>query len=425
VAEHSKFSASAAERWLACPGSIPLSAGKPDSTSVYAARGTVAHTLLEWSLKQGLTKPHAEWLGAVHEVDGHEIEVDQDLLDNVEWALGHIGETTAGCDIVMSETRVNYADWLGVPEADAFGTSDIIAVRSDQRELIVADYKNGRKPVLAIDNPQMMLYAAGALAQVEDIVDVDSVRTVILQPEALAPKEHVISVADLKAWLRGRARSGATSVQQAERMYADAADGALTGEWVDTFLHPGDHCQWCKAKATCPKLREAVTETVFDTAPATPDEFENLSGPPRPDGAVTDWLAVAFSKLDLIEEWVEAVRKEVARRLAAGEPVPGYKLVPGKKGARQWADKAAAEDLLRKQFRLPIEKAYDLKLISPTSAEKLVKAGDIGERQWKKAAALITQSEGRPHVAPESDPRSAITVQPVAEMFEPQAGEMV
>lgn len=422
MAEHSKFSASAAERWLACPGSISLSEGKPDRTSVHAARGTVAHTLLEDYLVNKV-EPESR-LDEVFEVDGHTIIVDQGLIDNVRWAIGHIAEITTGYDIVQAESRTNYSVWLNVPTEDGFGTADVTGVHVAQRELLVADYKNGHKPVNAVENPQMMLYAGGKLTEFEDIVDIETVRMVILQPEAGAPKEWTIPVVELKEWLNGRARSGAASVLQAERF-----DDGPVEEFVDTFLNAGDHCQWCKAKATCPKLRGVVAETVFDSAPATPEEFEPMTPQPSEKfiaGRDSEWLAATMGKLDLIESWVDAIRAEVTRRLAAGETVPGYKLVQGKRGARAWADAKDAEEQL-KAMRLKVEEMYDLKLISPTSAEKLTKGEKpvIGPRQWKKLQERITQPDGKPHVAPETDPRPAITVQPVAEMFDSQAGEMV
>lgn len=421
---HSKFSASASERWLRCPGSVVLSEGKPDTQTIYAARGTVAHSLLEAALISGGT--HIDPL--LHpdpvEQDGHTVIIDDELIDNVNWALGHITEITAGCDIVQSETKVNYSSWLGVPEEDGWGTADVIAVNAAQRELIVMDYKNGRKPVEAVDNTQMKLYAGGALLQFQGVLDFDTVRMVILQPEAGVPKEDAIPVEELKAWLTGRARSGAISVINAERF-----DDGPAEEFIGAFLHPGDHCQWCKAKPTCPRLREEVAETVgalIGGGPATPDEFDDMIVPTKQhlEPADAAWLAACLSKVDLIEDWCKAVRAEAERRLLAGEPVPGYKLVPGKKGARAWADADQAEALL-KTFRLKQEEMYDFKLISPTTAEKLAKAETIGKRQWPKLQALITQSEGKAHVAPASDPRPAIQVQPIAEMFEPQAGDMV
>ena len=138
----------------------------------------------------------------------------------------------------------------------------------------------------------------------------------------------------------------------------------------------------------------------------------------RPDG-----IAVALSKVDMIEDWCAAVRAEAHRRLTAGDDVPGYKLVQGKRGNRSWSDAAAAEEAL-KAYRLKTEEMYDLKLISPTSAEKLAKSKVIGPRQWPKLQALITQTEGKPAVAPASDSRPSITVAPVEDAFEVQADDI-
>ena len=101
----------------------------------------------------------------------------------------------------------------------------------------------------------------------------------------------------------------------------------------------------------------------------------------------------------------------------AGDDVPGWKLVQGKKGARQWSDAKAAEEAL-KAMRLRQDQMYDMKLISPTSAEKLAKDEIIGKRQWPKVQELITQTEGRPHVAPATDSRPALDIRPVADDFE-------
>ena len=117
----------------------------------------------------------------------------------------------------------------------------------------------------------------------------------------------------------------------------------------------------------------------------------------------------------LMEERVKAVRAAVEGALVKGEAVPGYKLVQGRKGARAWSDEAAAEALLRQKFRLKVEEAYNLKLISPTQAEKV-----LGEqpKRWAQLEKLIIQSEGKPSVAPESDKRPAISVAPNADGME-------
>lgn len=412
---HSKFSASAAARWLACPGSMVLSAGKSDKPSVYAAWGTVAHALADDVIADRCASA-ALHLGDIHLIDGHTITVDDEMVDCVNTYLRNLREMTQGADILTGEMRVNYSNWLGVEHDQAWGTADAIAVVGT--ELQVHDLKTGMGvEVDAEQNVQMMLYAGGALNEYDMVADIQTVRLVIHQPRVKsAPSEWALSVDELKEWLTGRARSGAVSVRNAEKTCGP--------EWEQAYLSPGEkQCKFCKAKATCPALRSAVLEPPFggtvDVSACGPDEFANLTDiEVQPGDQTAEWLAACLSKVDMIEDWCKAVRAETERRLLAGEPVPGYKLVQGKRGARQWSDAAAAEKMLREQFRLPIEKAYDLKLINPTTAEKLAKAGDIGPRQWPKAAALITQSEGKAHVAPSSDPRPAIDIRPVVEDFD-------
>jgi hypothetical protein len=111
------------------------------------------------------------------------------------------------------------------------------------------------------------------------------------------------------------------------------------------------------------------------------------------------------------------VRAEVERRLLAGTPVKGYKLVQGKRGNRMWESPEVAEATL-KAMRIKHDMMYDYKLASPTSIEKLVKADEIGPRQWTKIQALITQSAGQPSVAPVSDKRPALVTSVDASEFD-------
>ena len=182
-------------------------------------------------------------------------------------------------------------------------------------------------------------------------------------------------------------------------------------EWNLSFLNLGEkHCRWCKAKAWCPALTKEVAETVSPTA----DGMEAIDESDVVAIKAYDLsdLSIAMDKVGLIEDWCKAVRAAVEGALVKGEAVPGYKLVQGRKGARAWSDEAAAETLMRQKFRLKVEEAYNLKLISPTQAEKV-----LGEqpKRWAQLEKLITQSEGKPSVAPESDKRPAISVAVSAE----------
>jgi hypothetical protein len=109
------------------------------------------------------------------------------------------------------------------------------------------------------------------------------------------------------------------------------------------------------------------------------------------------------------------VRGRIEHELLNGNVVPGVKLVQGRRGARQWLSTEEAEALL-KSMRLKQEQMYNFKLISPTQADKLL--AKESPRRWKKVEALITQRDGSPSVAPESDKRPALVIAPPADDFE-------
>lgn len=421
---HSIWSASKFESIMLCPGKIVLEGGAPDTTNGYAAEGTAAHQVLTWALQEG--RPAAAYLGRVIHLDAsgkicepadaaYTFEVDEEMAEHVQVCVDYVNDLRGDDGVVFADIRVNYSSYLGVAENTAWGTADVIVARGN--ELIVVDFKYGRGvEVDAEKNPQMSLYGLGALQAYQGLVaDFERVRMAIVQPRVKrAPSEWDCSVEELETWGRSTARSAVASCKLAVLTTKDEA-------WEKTFLRPAEKaCKFCKAKATCPALRAEVASTVSSSvgAPASPDEFADLDVAAAEElkYAGDAWLSAALGKLDLIEDWCKAVRAEAERRLLAGQPVPGWKLVQGKKGARQWVDAKAAENAL-KSMRLKQEEMYDMKLISPTTAEKLYKAGAIGPRQWPRLQELITQPEGKPHVAPESDSRPALVVTPVVEEF--------
>lgn len=414
---HSKWSASGFEQKMLCPGSHVLQAGLPNTSSKYAAEGTAAHQVLTWALQE--SRPAAAYIGRVIEADGFTFEVDDDMARHVQTCLDYCTDAAGDNGVIFADIRVNYSTYLDVPEAEAWGTADVIIARGD--EIIVVDFKYGMGvEVSAEKNPQMSLYALGALQAYNGLAgDFTRVRMAISQPRIKsAPSEYDLTVAELEAWGRGVARSAVQMCQMAAMNPTVMPEG-----WATTYLVPGEkQCRFCRAKATCPALRYEVSTTIAGFSPATPDEFAEVALKPTQHADET-WLAACLSKVDLIEDWCKAIRAETERRLLAGEPVPGYKLVQGKKGNRQWADAKEAEEML-KSMRVKESDMYDFKLISPTTADKLAKAGTIGPRQWPRLLPLIVQKEGAPHVAPVSDPRPALDIRPVAEDFSNLADDL-
>jgi hypothetical protein len=363
---------------MRCPGSLLAEETLPDTSSVYADEGTAAHEVGAWILANNLDADAARKvvgeLGV--EVNGKVWPVTDDMVDHCLDYAKLVREYADGRPILV-EQRLQFSHVVGVP--DQFGTSDAVILGDDTLFVVDLKYGMGVK-VDAQDNEQLQLYALGALKEYEFLGDFQFVQMVIHQPRLNHVAEYVVSVPELLAF-----------GQKAK----EAAALALT---PNAELVPGEkQCRWCKAKATCPALREEVLDIV--AADAT--DFDTLTETVT-DGS-PDYLSIAMDKIGLVEDWCKGIRAEVERRLMASQAVPGYKLVEGRLGNRQWANKDDAEAMFQ-SWRFRKDEMYDFSLISPTKAEKL-----LTPARWEKAQALITRNAGKPSVAPVTDRRPAIS----------------
>lgn len=365
---HAKFSPSGAARWLRCPGSIALEEGIESKSSAYAEEGTRLHKLAADTLDRIV----------VEDLSPANVDMPSEIRDYVK-AVWDAAEGGA----LMVEQKVVFGPSIGLSEEEGFGTVDANVIVGDRIE--IHDLKTGRGVrVDAEENEQLMLYALGALHTFAPLGPFEKVKLVIHQVSLYHVSTWEITVDELEFWSLA-----------VKRTIASIKAGNAPFE-------PGEkQCRFCKAKATCPALAEHVQETIGA-------EFPDLGEMDDPKAMGNNRLAVALDNVDLIEAWTKAVRERAYEELSKGRPVPGYKLVAGKRGSRQWADEEAARTAL-KSMRLKVEEMHEMNLISPTTAEKLHKAGTLGERQWSRLQGLITQADGKPHVAPESDKRPALT----------------
>lgn len=403
MTDHAILSASGAPAWMRCYGKLALEKGLPESSSKYADEGTAAHEVASMCLEQG--QDAVAFVGRMIQVKGRDSwEVTEEMAEAVQVYVDLCRSFEADEGESVVEQKCDYTTWILDKEQidqgiEAYGTTDFGRILPLKKELIGIDYKHGRGvAVSAEENEQQLLYQCGLVDFFSlgyDIEDDWTVRLIIAQPRASNISEWTCTVGDLKKFaLRAR-----VAARHAMHQYDGKAPPKLT---------PGEkQCRFCKAKATCPALAADVAQTVIGEA-ATVDDFAVLTDDTigQPDVYDPGFLAAAMSKVDLIEGWCKAVRAETERRLLEGKPVEGFKLVRGRRGARAWQNPDEAE-LVLKGMRLKAEDMYDRKLISPTTADKLAKAGTIGKRQWPKVAELIVQPEGGLSVAPVSDKRQA------------------
>jgi hypothetical protein len=368
MAAHAKLSASGSHRWLNCPGSVKAEKGIKEHYSAFAQEGTCAHELAELVLQSdGVAR---DWVS--HQlIENNAHTVDSDMADYVQQYV----------DIVKAyggqqsyEQRVDFSDWI--PEG--FGTCDALIVNDD--ELIVVDLKYGKGiRVDAENNSQGVLYALGAFAEVEAIYDIKSVRIVIVQPRLDHVDEWVITTDELL-------KLGET--------YHVAAEAALSD---DGERLPGEkQCQWCKAKATCPQLKQYAEQVIVA-------QFDDLDdGLTSPDKLTDAQLATAISAKSLVVSWFDAVQQLITDRLLNGDGFPGYKLVAGR-SSRNWSNEGDATAKLVELIGL--DDAFERKLLSPVKAEKV-----LGKTKKQLVADLIAKSEGKPTLALETDKRPAVNL---------------
>jgi len=399
---HALLSPSGAAKWLACPNSIAAEDGQPDVSDKTASElGTAKHELLALCLKY--SQEAKTYLG--HELKfGY--KVDADIANDVQIVVDGVHDRIKAYQLTGAATEM-YSE-QNVPishitaEKDATGAADVIIVAqwpSDRAEICVIDAKFGYRAVEVEENPQLMLYALGALEKNWVVPEAQTAVLVIHQPAVSEePSEWAVTVSHLKRWAKETATPAAN---KALLIYAMRDGRALKEE----DFNPGEkQCQWCRSKAVCPARLEKVKEVVGDDFSAIAD-----AGMLIPSDLGDIW-----PMLDFVEDWIKAVRGRVEYELLQGNEVPGTKLVEGRRGNRSWESDDEAEALL-KSFRLKQEEMYSFKLLGPKPILELLKDQP---RRAKKVESLITQKSGKPHVAHISDKRPMLEIKPVVEEFQ-------
>jgi hypothetical protein len=393
MSDHARFSPSSMPRLLQCPGSVALTRDAPDTTNIYSAEGTAAHYLAARALTYD--KPASFFLGEQIDASGYVFTVDEVMSPAVQIYLDEVN-ARVGDGALLVEQKVSFSQAIGVP--DQFGTADAVILSGDGKRLSVGDLKYGLGvKVYAKDNAQLLTYGLGTLETFDVVLDLSALEEIelwICQPRLEHIDSWTVSVDQLRAH--------AAEIRLAAHAALEGCDVMdATGVVPDELLRPSESaCRFCKARATCPKLRETVAAVVFDDFKALdePDRIQVQGDPAVPP---PDRLGEIYGVLDLIENWCRSVRGEVERMVLAGMTILGpdglpMKLVEGKKGNRSWRDEEQARDVLC--TLLGPDKAYQPpKLVTPSAVEKTL--GKKRKAEFTDLIAPLTaQAPGRPKV---------------------------
>lgn len=383
---HALLSPSAASRWLNCTPAPRLEAELPESTSEYAAEGTLAHSVCELLARKKFTivKPSA------HNTALKKLKKDalwdDEMLTTAATYVEHLLErymSFPNKPYIVFEVKVDITDY--VPEA--YGTCDCVMIGGD--ELIITDYKHGKGvPVSPENNPQMMLYALGALKCYRPIYG-DAIKKVSMyidQPRLNSYGGYGLTVDELLAW-------GENVVKQ---------KAALAFAGLGSF-NPGDHCRFCRAKAQC-RARAGVYTALEDFKDAQlPNAGQegaaprDLSKPLLTDAEIGDLLARGKALVD----WYNSIEEYALTTLLNGGAIPGYKAVEGASKTTFAPDYDTAAAVL-------IEAGYDRATLYKETPETLTALDKLVGGRAKLKELLgdhLFKPVGKPTLAPESDRR--------------------
>ena len=360
---HAILSASSSHRWLNCNPSARLEQEFADRETDAAAEGTAAHALCEHKLRRALKMRSKK---PISPYDCDEMDACTDAY--VEFVMEALAEAKQECKdpLVLIEQKLDFSCYV----PDGFGTGDCLIVAD--KLLHIIDFKYGQGVLVdAEQNPQMMLYALGALRLFDSLYDITEVSMSIFQPRRENVSTWTISVDDLLDW--------------AENTLKPKAELAFKGEGEYT---PGSWCQFCKAAVKCRARAEAKLQLA---------RYEFAMPPLLSDEEIEDILL----KLDDLTKWaneITAYAQDAA--VNHGKVWRGFKLVESRTNRRYTDEEAVAQAANAAGYH----DIYKKSLIPITEMERL-----MGKRTFAEViGSLVEKPKGQPTLVPASDKRPAI-----------------
>lgn len=360
---HSMLSASSSGRWTKCPPSAKLNAPIEDTGSEFAREGTCAHELCEYKVRRLLGE---KVQNPTENLDFYDSEMESCSDEYTSYIAEQVAKAKERCKdpIVLVEQKLDFSRYV----PDGFGTGDCVIVGDDTLEIV--DFKYGKGiEVSAVNNSQMMLYALGALELFDSLYDIEKISMSIFQPRLSNISEWQISKAELLDW--------------AESTLKPIAELAAKGEGE---FKAGEHCRFCKVKATCRKRAEYNLELAqYDFA--VPNTLEPTE------------VSAILTKADELTAWVNDVKEYAMQQALSGVNFDGFKVVEGR-SVRKYKDEKAVAETVEKAGFDPFEKS----VLGITAMTKL-----LGKAKFEELlGGLVVKPKGKPTLVPISDKRAAI-----------------
>ncbi|AKA72316.1 DUF2800 domain-containing protein [Clostridium scatologenes] len=363
--EHALLSASSSHRWLICTPSALLEENFKNESSTFAKEGTDAHALAEYKLKKYLgikiKKPKSDF-------DLKELEYYIDIYFDYACELISGSKTRSKDPIILVEQKLDFSSY--VPEG--FGTGDLVIVADGILDIVDLKYGKGVE-VSAVNNPQMMLYAIGALNLFDSLYDIEKVRMTICQPRLDNISTFEITVDELEKW--------------AEDTVKPKAALAIKGEGE---FSAGDHCRFCRAIFNC---RARADENMKMA------KYDFRKGPFLTDDEISEIL----SGIDELQKWASDVQAyALDKAINENKKWQGFKLVEGR-SIRKYSDEAAVSKVLI-DAGYTEDSIYSKSLLGITAMEKA-----IGKKKFKDLLSdLINKPKGKLTLVVERDKRPEI-----------------
>ena len=362
--KHALLSASSSHRWLNCNPSARLEQEFADQETEAAAEGTAAHALAEHKLRKALKMRTKK---PISKYDSDEMDAYTDGY--VEFVLEQMAEAKKDCKdpLILVEQKLDFSCFV----PDGFGTGDCIIIADKTLHIIDLKYGQGIL-VEAEGNPQMMLYALGALRLFDSLYDIETVSMTIYQPRRENVSTWSILVEALMEWT--------------ENTLKPKAELAFKGEGE---FQPGSWCTFCKAAVKCRARAEAKLQLA---------QYEFAMPPLLTDEEIEDILV----RLDDLTKWANEIQAYAqSAAINHGKSWRGFKLVE-RRTNRKYTDEEAVAQAAKNAGYHDI---YKHSLITITEMERL-----MGKKTFAEVlGALVVKPQGKPTLVPASDKRPAIT----------------